>query len=370
MNIPLVDLKIQYRKLKKEIDKNIAEVCASASFILGPQVQAFERSFAEFLKAGYVVGVANATDALHLSFAALGLGPGDEVIIPANTFVATAVGVMETGARPVLVDMDPDTYLIDSRKIESAVTSRTKAICPVHLYGRACDMDTVTKIAQKHSLFIVEDVAQAAGARWQKKRVGTFGQFGCFSFYPGKNLGAYGDGGAMSTLSETLAKKICSMRNFGSERKYEYPERGVNSRLDSIQAAVLNVKLKHLDQWNLKRWEIAKKYCELLKPLEKMGALRLPDIVNPQTHVFHLFVIQVDNRPRTIEFLSKNGIQTGIHYPIPFYLQKGYAPLGYLKGAFPATETACGKILSLPIYPEMTSAQIEHIADTLKRLFK
>ncbi|HOW35043.1 MAG TPA: DegT/DnrJ/EryC1/StrS family aminotransferase [Candidatus Omnitrophota bacterium] len=369
MNIPLVDLKIQYQKLKKEIDKNIAEVCASASFILGPQVEEFERSFAEFLEADYVVGVANATDALHLAFAALGLGVNDEVIIPANTFVATAVGVMETGARPVLVDMDPETYLIDLKKIESAITSRTKAICPVHLYGRACNMDVIAKIAQKHSLFIVEDVAQAAGARWKKKRVGTFGQFGCFSFYPGKNLGAYGDGGAMSASSEKLAKKIRSMRNFGSEKKYEYPQRGINSRLDSIQAAVLNVKLKYLDQWNLKRWEIAKKYSQELKPLEKKGILKLPDIVNPETHVFHLFVVQVDRRSKVIEFLSKNGIQAGIHYPIPFYLQKGYAQLGYSKGAFPETESASEKILSLPVYPEMTSSQIAYITGTLKKAF-
>ncbi|MFA5087481.1 MAG: DegT/DnrJ/EryC1/StrS family aminotransferase [Candidatus Omnitrophota bacterium] len=368
MNIPFVDLKTQYKNLQVEIDRALKEVCVSASFILGPQVSQFEKSFAAYLETPYTVGVASATDALYLAFAALGIGAQDEVILPANTFVATAVGVVRCQARPVLVDMDPETYLIDVDKIESAITPRTKAICPVHLYGRVCDMDRIMRIAAKRSLMVVEDNAQAVGARWKGKRVGTFGEFGCFSFYPGKNLGAYGDGGALATSSEELAQKIRRLRNYGSEQKYHYPEMGINSRLDSLQAAVLNVKLNYIESWNKKRWEAAQKYCDRLAPLAKRGLLKLPDLVSPAEHVFHLFVIQVENRERVMDYLAKKGIQTVIHYPIPFYLEGGYQYLGYGPGAFPATEAARGKIVSLPMYPELTDEQIDYVVSTLKEI--
>ena len=266
MKVPFLDLAAQYDLLRDEIDSAFQEVCASCSFVLGPQVEAFENAFAQFLEAKYCVGVASGTDALVLSFRALGIGPGDEVLIPANTFVATAIGVEQAGAKPVLVDINPDTYLIDTGCLKDASTSKTKAICPVHLYGRACNMDEIMGFAQEHSLFVIEDAAQAHGARWNGKRVGTLGDLGCFSFYPGKNLGAYGDGGAIIAKSEELFKKLRRLRNYGSEIKYEHPEKGTNSRLDSIQAAVLHIKLKYLEEWNLKRRKAAETYTKLLQP--------------------------------------------------------------------------------------------------------
>jgi dTDP-4-amino-4,6-dideoxygalactose transaminase len=368
MKVPFMDLKLQYQALKDEIDQNIGMVCATASFVLGPQVEQFEQSFTSFLGTNYAVGVANATDALYIAFAALGIGPGDEVILPANTFVATAIAVLMCGARPVLVDMEPNTYLIDIKQIESAITSRTRAICPVHLYGRSCDMDKIMNIASRYSLSVVEDAAQAAGARWQGKRIGTIGNAGCFSFYPGKNLGAFGDAGAISTSSDSLFRKIRKMRNFGSENKYRYPEAGINSRLDSVQAAVLNVKLKYLDAWNRKRWETAKKYCELLSVLEKKGLIKLPGMATPEEHVFHLFVIQAEERDKIKERLAKNGIQAGIHYPNPFYLESAYRQLGYSAGSFPVSEAACKKFLSLPMFPEISDAQVNYVAAQLQKI--
>jgi|TARA_B100001964_G_scaffold176350_1_gene194233 dTDP-4-amino-4,6-dideoxygalactose transaminase len=367
MNVPFVDLVAQHNQLKKEINESIFDVVNSASFVLGPQVKQFEKSFAQFLKTSYSVGLASATDALYLAFRTLGIREGDEVIIPANTFVATAIGILECGAKPVLVDMDPDTYLIDTCAIETAITSHTKAICPVHLYGRACDMDAIINIANKHSLSVVEDVAQAPGASWSNKRAGTFGDFGCFSFYPSKNLGAYGDAGAMSMNSEAMHNKIASLRNFGSERKYHYPEIGINSRMDSIHAAVLNVKLRYLDNWNKKRWDIAKKYCELLAPLAANNLVKLPHLATPIEHVFHLFVIEVYNRDAVKEKMALNGISCGVHYPVPFYLESGYRDLGYSEGTFPNNENACKNILSLPIFPELSDDQIEYVATNLSK---
>lgn len=364
MNVPFLDLKQQYRAYQDEIEAAIKDVCINTSFILGPQVEAFEKAFAAFIESKHSVGVASGTDALRLAFEAIGVGPGDEVIVPANTFVATAIGVMETGATPVLVDIDPATYLMDYDKLESALTDRTKAICPVHLYGRACDMDRVMGFAKAHGLRVIEDTAQAHGARWNGKRVGTFGEIGCFSFYPGKNLGAYGDGGGIVTDDETLFRKVRRLRNYGSEIKYQHPEKGMNSRLDSIQAAVLSVKLKHLHEANSKRWNAARKYVELLSPFQS-EKLVLPDIRTQDEHVFHLFVIQVAERDRVMQALSAKGIGTVIHYPIPFHLQGGYEKLGYGKGSFPVTEKAAERILSLPMFPELTEEQIAYTCEAL-----
>jgi dTDP-4-amino-4,6-dideoxygalactose transaminase len=363
VNVPFLDLKQQYLQLKEEIDREVTHVFETSAFILGPQVQRFEKSFAEYLETSHSVGVATGTDALILAFQALDIGPGDEVILPAHTFVATAIGVLACGARPVLVDIDPTTYLMDYDQLASIVTSRTRAICPVHLYGRACDMDRITAFAEAHSLHIVEDTAQAHGARWKGKRVGTFGDFGCFSFYPGKNLGAYGDGGAISTNKLELAAKVRRLRNYGSEVKYEHPERGTNSRLDSVQAAVLDIKLRHLEDWNRKRHAAAAKYCEVLRPLEEKGVV-LPDILTANEHVFHLFVIQVDDRARVMEELKQHGVQTGIHYPNPFYLEGGYRQLEYTRGAFPVTE----RIVSLPVFPEITEEKIEYVGEKLSEI--
>lgn len=364
MFVPFLDLKTQYAKIKQEVIAAVDDVCANTQFILGPQVGRFEGTFAKFLETHHVVGVANGTDSLVLSYQALGIGPGDEVIIPAHTFVATAIGVLNAGAKPVLVDVHPDTYLLDCAKLEEAVTPRTKAICPVHLYGRACDMDAVMGFAKKHSLRVVEDAAQSHGARWNGKVTGTFGECGSFSFYPGKNLGAYGDGGAVCTASSEINSKLRRLRNYGSEIKYEHPERGTNSRLDSIQAAILDIKLRHLAQWNAQRHAAAAKYVERLQPLRSKG-LVLPDIRSASEHVFHLFVIQVDNRASVMEHLAKHEVQTGIHYPVPFYLQGGYAELDYKRGAFPVTETLSPRILSLPMFPEISDDQIDFVCETL-----
>lgn len=364
MKVPFLDLKTQYAHMSDEINSAMQAVCSEASFILGPEVESFEKNFASFIEATYSVGLASGTDALRLAFEALKIGPGDEVILPANTFVATAIGVMEAGARPVLVDIDPHTYLMDFEQLEGARTHRTKAICPVHLYGRACDMDAVMDFARRYSLAVVEDTAQAHGARWKGKRVGSFGDVGCFSFYPGKNLGAYGDGGGVVTNDEGLYRQIRKLRNYGSEIKYQHPEKGMNSRLDSVQAAVLNVKLPRLAGWNRQRWEAAEKYSKILKPFAS-EKLVLPDIRTSDEHVFHLFVIQVDQRERVSKALAERGIGTVVHYPTPFHLQGGYTALGYGKGAFPVTERLAERILSLPMYPEITDEQIGYVCDSV-----
>jgi dTDP-4-amino-4,6-dideoxygalactose transaminase len=369
MKVPFLDLEIQYRSLKSEIDAAMQDVCARTSFILGPQVEEFEKSFASFLGSRYSVGLASGTDALRLAFEALKIGAGDEVIVPANTFVATAIGVLEAGARPVLVDIDPKTYLMDYDQLEKVLTPRTKAICPVHLYGRVCDMDRVMEFAKRHNLAVVEDTAQAHGAKWKGKTAGTFGEIGCFSFYPGKNLGAYGDGGGLSTNDETLFRQVRKLRNYGSEIKYQHPEKGMNSRLDSIQAAVLNIKLKHLADWNVKRWEGAKKYSDLLSK-HQSEKLQLPDIRSAEEHVFHLYVIQVHDRDEVAKELAHRGISTVVHYPVPFHLQGGYAHLDYKVGDFPVTESMSKSILSLPLFPEISDEQIGYVCDSLLEIVK
>ncbi len=366
MNVPFLDLKSQYFAHKEQFDNCFSEVCSNSSFILGPQVAKFEQDFASFLGSEHCVSVATGTDALIMAFKALGIGKGDEVLMPAHTFVATTIGIMECGARPVLVDVNPETYLIDTKKLEAALTPKTKAICPVHLYGRACNMDEVMSFANKHGLLVVEDAAQSHGASWKGRVSGTFGDVGCYSFYPGKNLGAYGDGGAICTSSEKVAAQVRKLRNYGSEIKYQHPEKGTNSRLDSIQAAVLSVKLQHLKEWNKKRWNAAQTYWRELEDLH--GAkLQLPELASPEEHVFHLFVIQVDDRDKVMKFLGDNGVQTGIHYPVPFYLQGGYAELGYKEGSFPITEKLAARIVSLPMFPELSAEQIKYTCDKLRQ---
>lgn len=365
MKVPFIDLALQYRNLKAEIDKGIQELCSQCSFILGPQVKEFEEGFASFVSSKHCQGVASGTDALELAFRALGIGPGDEVIIPANTFVATAIGVMQAGATPVMIDIDPSSYLIDYEKLEDACSARTKAICVVHLYGRSCDMDTIMSFAESRSIAVIEDAAQSHGATWKGKPTGSFGDIGCFSFYPGKNLGAYGDGGATVTDSDLLDHKLRALRNYGSQIKYEHPEVGTNSRLDSMQAVVLNVKLKHLAQWNQNRWNAAKRYCDNLKPLADQGLVQLPELATSAEHVFHLFVIQVGDRESLMAHLADSNVQSGIHYPKPIHLQGGYADLGYSKGDFPVTEAASERIMSLPMFPEITSEQVDYVCEVV-----
>lgn len=369
MKVPFVDLVANYRALKSEIDEAVSSTISSCSFILGPQVKAFESDFAEFLGSKHVVGVANGTDAIALGLRALEISEGDEVIIPAHTFVATMIGVLQAGATPVLVDVNPDTYLLDTSLLERSLTKRTKAIIPVHLYGRACDMDALMQFASSHSLKVVEDVAQAHGARWRGRSVGTFGDLGCFSFYPGKNLGAFGDGGAVVTNLDSVADRLRRLRNYGSEIKYEHPQFGTNSRLDSVQAAVLGIKLRHLRDWNSRRWRAAKLYCEKLAQLSPSGVV-LPDLVNEEGHVFHLFVVQVEERDKVLARLAELGVSAGIHYPIPFHLQGIGGFLNCGPGSFPVTERLAKRILSLPMFPEITDQQIDYVCESLAKSCK
>lgn len=360
--VPFVDLRSGYRAISSEIDAAIGAVLESAGFIMGPELEAFEREFADFLGAAHCVGVASGTDALALCLRAAGVDSGDEVIIPANTFIASAMAVSQVGATPRMVDID-DHYLIDTSVIEAAITPRTKAIMPVHLYGQAADLGPLMALAERHKLHVIEDACQAHGARYDGRRVGTFGTAAAFSFYPGKNLGAYGDGGAVVTADPEIAERVRLLRDFGQRKKYEHVIIGGNSRLDSMQAAILRVKLRYLDRWNACRRGAARTYDELLD---------CPGITRPlcrdlDGHVYHLYVVRVARRNAALQTLAQSGIQAGIHYPVPVHLQPAYAHLGLRRGAYPRTEAAAGEIISLPMFPEITNSQIERVAATLRQ---
>ena len=360
--IPFLDLKAQYKTIELEIKSAVSSVLSEASYILGPQVREFEDNFAEFTGVKYAVGVASGTDALFLALKALGVGPGDEVITAANTYIATVLGVTYLGATPVLVDIDPDTYNIDLEKIESKITSKTKVILPVHLYGRPVNMESLLGLAQKHDLKVVEDCAQAHGGVWAEKRVGSFGDLGCFSFYPGKNLGAYGDGGAITTSDLKLAEKLRALRNYGSPKKYHHPMIGYNSRLDTLQAAILNVKLKYLEQWGASRLNNAKLYNQMLKGI---GDLILPE----SKGVFHLYVVRTKKRDELLKYLNAQGVGCLIHYPVPIYSQEAYSDLGLSPEDFPITEQFSKQILSLPMYPELSEVQIDQVVSQIRNFY-
>lgn len=376
--VPFVDLKAQYSAISSEVDREIKEVLKNCDFILGGKVEAFEDAFARFCGVNHAVGVASGTEALHLALEALGVGEGTEVITQANTFIATALAISYTGARPVLVDIDPCSSNIDINAVEEAVTERTRAIIPVHIYGRVADMDALKDVAVKNNLFIAEDACQAHGAfhhgREGIRAAGSIGDIAAFSFYPGKNLGAYGDGGMVTTNDLTLAGKVRMLRNYGQTAKYHHPQKGFNSRLDTIQAAVLLAKLSHLREWNALRIKHARRYTELLKDLPEVT---LPEFgfdsgasVESPPHVFHLYVIRVADRDGLAKHLKARSISTGIHYPVPIHMQGAYAAeLGYRPGDFPVTEEYAGRILSLPMFPEMTDAQIEHVASSIREYF-
>ena len=359
--IPLVDLQAQYRTIADDVNSAIRNVVERADYILGDDVRLFEQEFARFIGVAHAVGVGSGLDALELALRAFDIGPGDEVILPANTFIATALAVLSAGAKPVLVDMDPSTYNIDPAKIEAAITGRTRALIPVHLYGQPADMDPILAIAKKRNLIVIEDAAQAHGTMYNNRRAGSLGHAAAFSFYPGKNLGAYGDGGAVVTSDPKIAEKVRHLRNYGQRVKYEHDVAGTNSRLDTIQAAVLRVKLRHLDSWNARRAEHAATYNSLLSA----APFLLPKVASNRTHIFHLYVIQTDNRAQIQQMLASRGIATGIHYPIPIHLQEACKGLGYHRGAFPVTEAAAHRILSLPMYAELSLAQLEFIAQSL-----
>ncbi len=365
MQIPFVDLQAQYQSLKDELDPAVLTVMRQCNFILGKEVSDFECAFADYVGARHCVGVASGLDALKLALEAFGIGPGDEVIVPAHTFIASALAVSAVGARPVLVEVDEASFNLDPARIEAAITPRTKAIMPVHLYGQPADMDPILAIARQHHLRVIEDASQAHGARYRGQRVGTFGDAGCFSFYPGKNLGAYGDAGGLVTNDAELAQKVRFLRNYGQEVKYKHVVKGYNLRLDTLQAAVLGVKLRHLDAWNARRAAHAAAYTHAL---EGVGDLQLPRVVTGD-HVFHLYVIRTQRRDALQAHLNQRGIATVIHYPVPMHLQAAYADLGYGRGAFPITERLSDEILSLPMYAELTAEQQDYVIKAVKDFF-
>ena len=364
MKIQFVDLRQDYQEIKEEINQAIQRVLESGWFILGKELEAFEKEFAKYIGVKHVIGVNSGSDALYLSVKALGIGKGDEVITVSHTFISTVDAITRNGAKPVFVDIDPETYTMDVSQIEKKITERTKAIIPVHLYGHPADMDPIMEIAEEYGLYIIEDASQAHGAEYKGRKVGSIGHVACFSFYPTKNLGAYGDGGAIVTNDDELAENLRMLRNYGSSKKYYHDFVGVNSRLDEIQAAVLRVKLGHLDEWNEKRRKIAKLYNELLEdsdvitPIEKEWA----------KHVYHLYVIRHRERDKLHQYLLKNGIKTQIHYPVPVHLQKAYLDLG-IRAKLPVTERISREILSLPMFPYLTDAEIEKIAMVVKNAF-
>ena len=369
MDVPFVDLKAQYARYKKEFDRAMKSVVTDAHFIHGPEVVEFEKEFASYLGASFCLGVNSGTDALILGIRALGLTPDDEVIVPVNTFIATALGVSENGLKPVFVDMDPSDYGMDLTDLKKKISSRTKAILPVHLFGQPEKLDEIRKIikASGRDIYLIEDACQAHGAFYKGKRVGTFGIFSAFSFYPGKNLGAYGDGGALVTNDEAIAGKFTMIREYGQKKKYVHESPGINSRLDTIQAAVLLAKLKHLDAWNRKRQKLAEYYSKQLNT--QLPGVKTPVLYPDRLSVFHLYVIEVERRDELLTYLNSKGIQALIHYPIPLHLQKAYASLGYKKGDFPNAEHAAERIVSLPMFPELTRAQIDYIVALIRKFY-
>jgi dTDP-4-amino-4,6-dideoxygalactose transaminase len=360
--LPLVDLKAQDATVGAEIRAELERVIANADFVLGADVAAFEEEFARYCQVRHAVGVDSGMSALELGMRALGIGPGDEVITPAGSFIASSSAISFTGATPVWVDADRQTYNLDPARLEAAITDRTKAIMAVHLYGQPADMDRVLEIADHHGLPVIEDACQSHGARYHGRRTGSMGAFGAFSFYPSKNLGAYGDAGALTTNDPELADKVRMMRNYGQRSKYDHVFLAWNRRLDTVQAAVLRVKLRYLDRWNESRRRIASMYDELLT----VSSVGLPHSLPGVEHVFHLYVIQVDDRDRFQVGLAARGIDTGIHYPVPIHLQKAYRALSFGPGSFPVTEAAAGRVLSLPMYPELTGADVRRVAAAIR----
>jgi len=367
MNIPFVDLKAQYLSLKSEIDEAIHSVIEKTAFIRGPHVEEFESSFAAKYGVKRCVTCANGTDAIYITLKVLGIGPGDEVITVANSWISTSETITQTGAKPVFVDIEPDYYHIDPFRIEEKITPRTKAIIPVHLFGQAARIDDIQKICEKHGLVLIEDCAQAHFATYKGRKVGTFGTAGTFSFYPGKNLGAYGDAGAIITNDDVLAKRALMFANHGSLRKHLHEMEGINSRMDGIQAAVLSVKLKYIDEWNLARNQNALIYNHLLSGIDQV---QTPKIRENSFHIFHLYVIRAEKRDELANFLKSKGIDTGIHYPTALPLMPAYQYLGCQAADFPVAHKYQAEILSLPMFPELKNDQISYIASTIREFYK
>ena len=375
MNIPFLDLKANYKSIKPEVDSAIQNVLDNTAYILGASVQNFEKDFAVAQNVKYCLGTSSGTDANHLVLWGLGIGAGDEVIIPANTFIATAWGATLCGATPVFVDCHPESYNIDPAKVEAAITSKTKAIVAVHLYGQSADLDPLKEIAKKHNLILVEDAAQAHLAEYKGKPIGGLTAAASFSYYPGKNLGAYGEGGAVTTNDEELYNKVKKLREHGQSQKYYHDSFGHNYRMEGIQGAVLGVKLKYLSKWTDARRSVAAKYNAGLKDLTKVIT---PKEMSYAKHVYHLYVIQLNDgsleasnqlRDKLKDYLTQQGVNVGLHYPIPLHLQECFKGLGYKKGNFPNSERIAEAGLSLPMYPEMTDEQINYVIDAIKKFF-
>jgi len=366
MKIPFVDLKIQYQAIQDEIKAAINNVLENASFVQGPPVFSFEEEFAKYLGSGSVACVDSGTAALYLALRAANIGSGDEVITVPNSFFATAEAISLAGAKPVFVDVDPGAYLMDVSKLGAAITARTKAIIPVHLFGQCADMDAILKIARERDLLVIEDACQAHGAEYKGKKAGAIGDMGCFSFYPGKNLGTYGEGGAIASNDKEWIEKIKMLRDHGSLEKYKHSLVGGNFRMSGIEGAVLGVKLKYLDKWIEARRLVAKRYQELLSDLP----VKLPVELAHNKHNYHLFVIQLEKRDELVKFLSLAEVGTGIHYPIPIHLQKAYENYGWREGLFPIAEKAAKEIISLPMYPELNNLQLIYIAEKIKEFYE
>lgn len=360
--IPILDLKRQYNQIGKEIEKEVVDVLRSGTYILGPHNKALETDMAKYIGVKHAVGLNSGTDALHLALRALDIGEGDEVITVAFTFVATTEAIGIVNAKPVFVDIDPDTFNIDVEKIENAITPKTKAIIPVHLYGQPCDMNVIMEIAKKHDLFVIEDCCQAIGATFNGQMVGSFGDVGCFSFFPTKNLGAMGDGGLLTTNSQAIKDRIIALRNHGGAIRYYHEEIGVNSRLDEVQAAILRVKFKHIDEWNKKRRQNAYRYNELFANCD--------DVITPveldDTYcVYHQYTVKIPNRDEVHKLLQEAGIGAMIYYPVPLHLQKVHEYLGVKEGSLPKTEDDTKVVMSLPMFPELTAEEQKTVAETL-----
>jgi dTDP-4-amino-4,6-dideoxygalactose transaminase len=362
--IPFLDLKAQYASLKPEVDATVIKVLESGQYVLGEEVAQFEREFAEYCDARHGIAVNSGTSALHLALLAGGIGAGDEVITTPFTFVATVSAICYTGARPVFVDIDPVTFTLDPARLEQAITPRTKAIIPVHLYGQMADMDPILDIAHHYRLLVIEDACQAHGAEYKGQRAGSLGISGCFSFYPGKNLGAYGEGGMVVTSDDEQMQKIRMLRDWGQEQRYHHALKGFNFRMDAIQGSVLRIKLRHLEQWTEARRANARRYGSLLGGVQ---GVTTPVESADRRHVYHIYAIRSADRDGLLRTLQDAGVQTGLHYPIPVHLQQAHADLGYQPGDFPESEAAANRVLSLPMFPELTSRQIETVSAAVRQ---
>jgi dTDP-4-amino-4,6-dideoxygalactose transaminase len=366
MHVPFVDLKQQYLSIKDEVLPAVEKVFESTQFVLGKEVAAFEEEFAAYCGVHHAIGVNNGTSALHLALLAAGVGPGDEVITVPFTFVASVAAIVYTGATPVFVDIDPVTYTMDPAQIEAAMTSRTKAILPVHLYGHPADMDPILEVGRQYGLAVIEDSAQAHGAEYKGRRCGSMGDLGCFSFYPGKNLGAYGEGGLVTTNNPEFARKIRMLRDWGAEKKYQHVLKGFNYRMEGVQGAILRIKLRHLEAWTEARRAHAATYSDILSET----GLQVPTETSGNRHVYHVYGVLTPQRQEFMESLNAQGVQTGIHYPIPVHLLPAYSDLNYSAGEFPVSERVAAQEVSLPMFPELSPAQIETVLEATMEFCK